>query len=363
MATDGSAVYAQGLIYPAGGETRHGLAAFDLAGGLLPWAPHPLDVPSHWITSGNGALAVSGGVIFVGGDFVGMGGEERNGLAAVDVRGALLPWNPVAGPVGDVALLGSRVIALGNTLKAFEATSGALAWEVPYDLAGWSIVSDGSVVYFGGQFQTVGSVPRAGLAAVDGSGAVTTWNPGTDGTPHALALGNGLVYAAGSFTSVGGQPRLNVAAIDASGAVTPWAPQVEGSFLPGLAVTPEAVYVGGYLAGVNGVPRSGLAALDLAGNLLPWAPELVPSTSSIPWVDALAVDGSTVYIGGNFTWVNGVLATGIAAIDTSGAVQPGNRFASGSTAALHVQGSRLWIGGDFNRVGGWPAQGFAVVQR
>jgi hypothetical protein len=361
LATDGSTVYAQGLVYTAGGETRHGLAAFDLAGGLLPWAPHPVDVPSHWITSGNGALAVSGGVVFVGGDFVGMGGEGRNGLAAVDVRGALLPWSPAAGPVAGVALLGSRVVALGDTLKAFEAASGALAWEVPYDLGAWSLVSNGTVAYLGGPFQTVGGIPRAGLAALDATGTVTAWNPGADGTPRALALGNGLVYAAGSFTSVGGEPRLNAAAIDASGTVTAWAPQVVGAPAT-IFATPDAVYLGGDFTEVNGIPRNDLAAIDLSGTLLPWAPELT-ATTYLPWVDVLVVEGSTVYIGGGFVWVNGVLATGVAAIDTSGAVQPGNRFASGGATALFVQGSRLWVGGDFNRLGGWPAQGFAVVER
>ena len=94
LAPDGAGGwYIGGLFDHAGGLERHNLAH------ILP----DLSVdPGFAIGFTDGlvsSIAPADGVIHVGGTFSHVDGAERNHLAAVDARGALLPWNPDSGPL------------------------------------------------------------------------------------------------------------------------------------------------------------------------------------------------------------------------------------------------------------------------
>ncbi|GIW09479.1 MAG: hypothetical protein KatS3mg061_0536 [Dehalococcoidia bacterium] len=68
---------------------------------------------------------------------------------------------------------------------------------------------------------------------------------------------------------------------------------------------------------------------------------------------ALAVSGSTVYVGGLFTSVGGQARNYLAALDAAtGNVTSWNPNANGSVYALAVSGSTVYVGGDFTSVGG-----------
>jgi len=72
--------------------TRNRLAAIDAATGAVTGAVTP------WNPGANGRvndLAMSGDIIYVGGEFWEIGGEARNRLAAIDAAtGAVNPWDP-----------------------------------------------------------------------------------------------------------------------------------------------------------------------------------------------------------------------------------------------------------------------------
>src|SRR6266516_3408921 len=101
-----------------------------------------------------------------------------------------------------------------------------------------------------------------------------------------------------------------------------------------IAVSGTTIYLGGQFTHVTTVggssqPRAHLAAVDATtGDLLPWAP-----STNLP-VDALAVSAAgTVFAGGEFTTVNGQARTRLAAIDgVSGTLGSWNP-AAGNTAA------------------------------
>ena len=81
-----------------------------------------------------------------------------------------------------------------------------------------------------------------------------------------------------------------------------------------LLVAGSRVYLGGEFSQVNGSPRQRLAALD-AGTLAldpTFAPSIDGGAAS---VCAIAVDGGTLYVGGAFTSVNGAGRTNLAAVD------------------------------------------------
>ena len=76
LAVSGSTIYAGGGFYTIGGQPRDGVAALDANTGLATaWNPYAND-QVH-------ALAISGSTVYVGGDFTTIGGQPRTGIAAL----------------------------------------------------------------------------------------------------------------------------------------------------------------------------------------------------------------------------------------------------------------------------------------
>src|SRR5207244_9239746 len=77
LALAGSTLYVGGGFNGIGGQARNGLAALDAAnGGVTSWNPHPNGVVY--------SLAVSGSTVYAGGGFSSIGGQTRNKIAALD---------------------------------------------------------------------------------------------------------------------------------------------------------------------------------------------------------------------------------------------------------------------------------------
>jgi outer membrane protein assembly factor BamB len=177
-----------------------------------------------------------------------------------------------------------------------------------------AILTIGNDVYVGGQFTSVrppgapagtGEVPRQHLAAFDRTtGALLTWNPGTDKEVLALtaSLDGTAVYVGGSFTKVGSVSRARLAKLDAStGAVLAWAPSTDQQ-VNTIAVTSTLIYLGGTFDQVNGVARSRLAAVDAAGALnSAWQPQ---ADNRVRIIQA-APDGQSLFVGGDFLSIGG----------------------------------------------------------
>ena len=94
-----------------------------------------------------------------------------------------------------------------------------------------------------------------------------------------------------------------------------------GAQVAGIAVNSPPSTSGGNFMAAGGQSRTRLAAFSSAnGALLPWAP-----TADAFKVSAMVLspDGSKVVVGGGFTSLNGVPASGLGAVDsTTGATQP-----------------------------------------
>jgi hypothetical protein len=323
LAVGGSTVYAGGGFTAIGGQARSRIAALAATTGLAtPWDPAAdVDVV---------ALAVNGGTVYAGGYFSTIGGQARSGLAALDAAsGTATAWNPSPN---------SPVLALAVHQRP----------TFPFTVT----------VYAGGLFTMAGGQPRNYIAALDGStGSATTWNPSADWNVHALAFTTNIsgsvtaVYAGGDFTAIGGQQRKYVAALDGSGAATSWDPKANGSvFALGLGI--GTVCAGGGFTSAGGQPRSNVAALDLAtGAVTAWNPG-----SNGP-VRALAVGGGTVYAAGTFTDIGGqTFVFNVAALDTATGLAlgawNGDAHNPGDVHVLALHGSTLYVGGDFTLIGG-----------
>ena len=390
LAVSGSTIYAGGWFTSIGGQTRYAVAALDVGSGLATtWAPDAGNAP--YGNANVSALAVSGSTVYAGGWFTSIGGQARSGIAALSATSGLATaWNPNAGggssdgsPVLALAVSGSTVYAGGlftsiggqtrDDLAALSAGSGlATTWNPAASGTVDALAVSGSTVYAGGTFGTVGGQVRTGIAALNaGNGLATAWDPDANNGPpgsaavDALVVAGSTVYVGGDFTSIGGQDRSGIAALDAAGAVTGWDPDAIDDDYQGdieaLAVSGSTVYAGGDFSSIGGQSRNDLAALSASSGLATtWDPE--PSATGYATVDALAVSGSTVYAGGLFTSIGGQTRNYIAALDaTSGLATAWNPDAGGNVSTLAVSGSTVYAGGWFSSIGGQTRTNLAAL--
>ena len=192
--------------------------------------------------------------------------------------------------------------------------------------------------------------------------AVTSPSSQTNGLVRAIVAAGGNVYLGGDFSSVrpagsaagtGEVARTRLAALSAStGAlVTSFNHTLNGN-VRALALSPDkkTLYVGGEFTTVDGAARSRLAAFDVtSGSLLPWAP-VANGT-----VNALAASSSRVYAGGSFTRLANVVTTRIGAVGTNGSAVPGfvgNADNSVYGLALSPSADKLYVAGAFTSYNG-----------
>jgi hypothetical protein len=387
MAVSGSTVYLGGNFSNIGGEARSRLAAIGTDGTLSStWQP-------AMTGSGVSTLMVSGNTVYVGGLFSTVDGQARNNLAAVGTGGTLSDWNPIANDhVNAVAASGDTVYAGGlfdeiggeprNYLAAYDTDGVLTDWNPDADNAVHALAVSGSTVYAGGQFTSIGGVARDYLAAIGTDGTLsTTWKPSADFNVYALEIANGVVYTGGFFSTIndnvgsGPQTRLSLAALDATtGALDPnWTPNANDE-VDAIAVSGSTVYVGGWFTeiddGSGPVTRGSLAAIGTDGTL--------DTTTWIPDADAevyaLAASGGVVYMGGFFTSIDDGKGGGaqtrnlLAAVDTSGNIS--NTWApSLSTSfvdtvnALNVWNGMVYAGGLFGTVDDGKVGGLGLQTR
>ncbi|WP_448625444.1 PKD domain-containing protein [Geodermatophilus sp. URMC 64] len=255
--------------------------------------------------------------------------------------------------VGATALLPGVARADSRPLTASAATPVTVAADalptVQINGVAWAQAVVGNTVYVGGSFTSArpagaaagtNETPRSNLLAYDirTGELITSFAPTLNGQVLAVSASpdGSRVYVAGDFTEVDGQVRKRVAAFDtASGTlISTWRPNMQ-SQVRAIAATDDTVYLGGSITAVGGVSRSRLAAVRAAdGALLPWAP--VPGVGSTAGnsdgnkatsdqVMSLVVtgNGSQVVAAGRFDSMNGIKATGVAALDpVTGATRP-----------------------------------------
>ncbi len=230
-------------------------------------------------------------------------------------------------------------------------------------------ISDGAGGYYiSGDFTSVDGIGRNYLAHLRADGTLdTTFKPNPNGFVGPLALSGSTLYVGGVFTSIGGASRSCLAALNATtGRALPWAPQPHtvspdtfAASVGAIAVSGSTVYVGGLFDKIGGQKRTAIAAVDATtGQAIGWN----PSISGLD-VEQIAVAGSTVYLAGNFNKIDGQRRSSLGSVDAaSGAVtawdpEP-NQLAGIATFAL--SGSTLYAGGSFTKIDGQPRDGLAA---
>jgi hypothetical protein len=238
------------------------------------------------------------------------------------------------------------------------------AWDTNGSVYALEIV--GNTVYLGGSFTEVRSPngvaqPRNNLAAITlDTGEILPFRADTNGGVRAIEADGSTVWVGGSFTTVGGVSRRRIAALDPVGG------QVQTSFNLTVSASvyaiergPSDLFIGGgfgtsgattlpYLIKVD--PTSGAIRTDFAPR---------PSAT----VRALALADDRLIVGGDFTAISGVNRSYVTALSSADASVVGGDFtasAPGKAFAVDVSadGRTVYagLGGVANRVIAWNAE-------
>lgn len=285
---------------------------------------------ANWVTDGPVeamALSSNGSTLYFAGSFTRVGPRSGN-FVAVDP---------------NTGVLRTGVIQIGGMVRA--------------------VASDGNGGWYLGVAYT--DDPITSLKHVRANGRLnSSFDVRVRGSVHALAVMDGKLYIGGNFASVGGTVSTNLAAVDAVSGAMRSSFDVRGT-VNSIAAGPTQVFIGGHIDSVGNVSRSKLAALDRnTGSLLPWAP--TPTlTNSIASISTMLAANGVVYVGGDFDQVAGQARRAVAALDMSTGLatgwNPGSSSAGGSTCGLALDGQTLYVGGDFTTMGGQTRSGVAAL--
>ena len=192
-----------------------------------------------------------GRALYLGGNFLLLNGQVQTRVARVTMNGAIdMGFNVGAGP--NATVLAIAPLASGQVLIGGEFTTvnnyamphlarlnvdGSLdttfrpgsGYGTDKPVRAIVVQADGSII-IGGDFQSVGGVPRNGVTRLNPDGSVDlTFDPGlgASGSVYSLALQpDGLVIVVGDFTGIGGNSFTRLARLNANGSV-------DSSFNPG----------------------------------------------------------------------------------------------------------------------------------
>ncbi|MGI6475721.1 MAG: GLUG motif-containing protein [Candidatus Dojkabacteria bacterium] len=200
--------------------------------------------------------------------------------------------------------------------------------------------------------------------------------PRTTGTVFTMALNDDktILYIGGDFQSVfdgGGEKieRAYLAAIDTNTyeVLEEWEPTVNGSILT-IATYGDDIYIGGEFSKVNGVEVGEFARIKSNGtlddNCLPYIYNYnYGPPSSIYSID---VNDSYIYVGGEFDSINGEEhnVTGLVRLENKSNCSWDDTWTptlDGATHVVKTHGDDIYIGGDFSNIDNIPTNGFARV--
>lgn len=373
-------VYMAGQFQMVGGVGRNHAAAVDPTGAVLQWNPHVGD-------QGNGSSSVVHGItadasgVYILGDFNCLGGEARLRAAAVNAAGLLTSWAPVVnGPVysfsrvDDTIYMGGNFSTINGVARsgagAVDTTGVTTSWNPSPDGRAVSIIGTSTKVYMAGWFNNVGGTTARNLVALDPVTAALdpNFNANMDGAVRTMALSGNDLFIGGDFTHAGGGAHSYVASLNAStGAENAAFVASTGTgsqiwpFLEAVAVVGDKVFIGGYFGQVNGQTKNFFAAVDkTTGSLLPSWNETVAG-----WVFAItpSTDGSQIYVGGDGVSITkgSDSAQGIVALNTAdGSINPW-RANTGEIRGISVSSAVVYAAGSFDNMGGQGRQNTAAV--
>lgn len=356
----GTNLYVGGLFTTNGGVTVNRIAKWN---------------GSSWSALGAGvsggaqpivtAIETNGNFVYVGGTFTQAGSVNATNVAVWDGSNWSALGTAINGPVLALAKVGGYLYVGGS----FTNTSLALTNLARWNGSTWSAVgaaganrmvrallSDGTNLYVGGDFTSLGGIAANRIAKWDGAAwsaldvGVQSFGAGASPGVYSLAFDtNGWLYAVGNFNQAGSVGASHVAGWNgtawfALGATSKGMTHFDGD-VQSFCFDGTDLYAGGLFVEAGDVIVNGIAQWDGAnwnviGNAAPG--KLLGSSP----VKALTAANGYLYAGGSFTNIGGVTAASVAQWDGANWSPMGGGF-NGIVYALAVHQGVLFAGGSF----------------
>src|SRR5688572_29650461 len=333
------------------------------------------------LNSGVSSLALSGVNLYVGGYFTDAAGIAQGDYVAV-WNGA--SWSALGGAANGA--LGNTVYALavsGDSVYVGGAFLNAAGIAEADNVARWNgaawsalggsgngavsshvfaLAVSGSVVYVGGSFQNTAGIAQADYIAAWNGASWSALGGGTNGAlgnvVYALGLSGSTLFAGGFFVNAAGIAQADYVARWSGTAWSALGGGTNGALSGGvqaLAIAGSNVYVGGVFTDAAGIAQADHVA---RWNGSAWSALGGAGNGAIgDEVQALAAAGSAIYVGGFFTNSAGIaegdyLALAIVPGPWAAVGGTGNGALNGSAYALAIIGSDLYVGGGFTNAAG-----------
>ena len=325
------------------------------------------------------------GKIVVGGGFYNFNGVARPDLARLNTDGSLDPsffpggaLGPNNGYVQSVVLQPDGRILIGGSFSQVDGVPTGYVARVLADgtldtsfqsalsqdeyVETLSLRSDGKVAV-AGYFTTAGGVPANHLTRLNADGSrddtFQTFFGVLDGAVHAVTIQpDGRAIIAGEFTTVDGVPRSGIVRLNADGSLDTTFQDAIGASTWGIdavVLQPDGrILVGGLFWAVGGVSRRSIARMNPDGSLDTTFQNGMSGVEGDGGRDAsvlaiaLRPDGK-MFIGGDFTVVNGVTQRIVALLNADGSLDTSfasNAFGTIRSLLAYADG-RVLVGGSF----------------
>ncbi len=300
----------------SGSQVRNNLAAIDITTGAI---------TSFRADTNSIVRSIDGNTnnLWIGGQFTTIGGASRNRIASVDT------------------------------------STGTVRSDVTTSVNGtvWKVKRSGNTVYLGGAFTSIDGVQRNRIAriATNNGSLDTTWNPNANATVRAIAIPSdgSVVYIGGSFTSIGGTSNPYVVGLSPTtgSVISPTWGNLEDPVLD-LDVTTSGDRLIGAVAG-------------LGNRVTVWN----TSTGSQSWriivmgdVQAVKYRAGNVYFGFHEGYQDNLNAKLMSADVYNGTLEPWRPSISEFYGVWDIDatGAGLVAGGPFRSVEGIPTRGVAI---
>ncbi len=375
--------YNNGVLYiggenvsQIGGQNAGNLSALDVSTKLLlPWIPS--------VNAKVTGIFVSQNRLFVIGGFTIIGGQNRNGIAALEINtGAIKSWNPaLGGGYSDIKFYQNKIIIGGGFHDAsFNNHACALVDSVTgstiqyifnssnlYWAAGISkLALKGDTLF---TFSTGTADTRVTAVNLSNNNTIL-WKKYFNMTASAsgMEIIDTSLYVAGSSFDVIYQTNLsnsNAADIERnikgavrlsihSGNLINWFPDPVGLIVRDVYTMASAnknIFVGGNFSHVNGLKRQGIFMLNtLTEEVLPFEIDFDFGVGC----NALKLIDSTLYMAGDFSNVNGqpYLSSVIACNVRTGSILPWHPGKLGNATSIEANSKYVFLGGNLTEPAG-----------
>ncbi|MCB0842185.1 MAG: T9SS type A sorting domain-containing protein [Bacteroidetes bacterium] len=359
---EGNSLYVAGLFSGAGGQSRGNIAEFDLlTGNLTAWNPN--------CNSPVRRLATDGVNIYLIGTFSQIGNQSINKIGAVDkiTGNPLTNWQPVFNSnsnIQEIFVDGNDILVGGAFVHVGEQTrEGILSYDsLTQKITNWNpggrqvnaILFKNGKMYIGGYFSAFDGQPRSNLAQVDmNTGLLTSWNPDPNDEIFALVSDGSNLYVGGDYYSIAGTFRRNLVAFDliTDALVGNWNPGNSfNSKIRTLGLDGTNLMVGGLLTYFHYQTGKIMAYDTNLQRAVGWN---LASSSTNDKIFALFSQGNLLYAGGSFNSFAGASNNNLVAINTmTGLATSWSPSINSNVWALGGNDSTIIVGGTFTQVNG-----------